>query len=157
MVLCLQLSILILIIGFGLVGRTVLQYRGAAETARAVQAQEAAVDGLMDAYVKLCKDYNFPPGDTENHLLLSFNKEQLVFTYGETLPGAAFTVTVDRTFVPQPYQIIRLVSVGTSDPTRLPLASHRVYAEVDVAQYDRVIGSTTPNPNYFHLMNRQDQ
>ena len=148
---------LLFVMGIGFLGKRAAQYRGVRQSLLAAQARAIAWAGLEHARTKLEKDINFPPN--------AGSEEQGSFSYSEqvlhpdgSLAGS-YTVTLDLTYVKEPYYRLLITSTGRAggDSWLLPAARRTVKAEMDVFPGVPVPGNRYPNPTYFQFRGFSDE
>lgn len=152
LVLVLLVSVVLLVLGLGFLGKQAEQYSGARSVEEAAQARSLALAGLEGARARLSKDLSFPPpGDVD----------QRIFEYSETFtdladaPVGTCVVRVDLTYADPPYLLLRLESTGLLGPADKPTARRQLTAEVDLSPAVRGAGGI--NPNYWQIVNWIDQ
>jgi hypothetical protein len=160
LIFALLLSTLLLILGAGFIAQRGLEYGSVSELQDRAQARELAMAGMEDARVKLEKDPFFPP-------VGGFG--QSTFTYSEDImdPDDAarmigiFTVSVDLSRKEEPYRIVRIQAIGQvvdrRAPDSPPRSTYRIYAEVDVASFERGGAPNVPNPRLFQYIDWKEQ
>ncbi len=158
LILSLLLLVILLVLGLGMMGKKVAQYRGAVQMGPAAQALAIAESGMTDALAKLNKDPDFPPPGDQTQTTYTYT-ESFFDMDGATVLGT-FTIVIDSSLMTDPagtnpYGILRIVSTGVLGPSDKPLAQRRLYAELDAAPLLRDDPSL-PNPNHFKIVNYQD-
>jgi len=143
--------VVLLLLGFGLLGSQAARFRGVTRAAESAQARGLAMAGLEDARAKLENDVSFPPAPS--------GEGQFLFTYSERLdlPGTmgSYTVIVDRTHEGPPYQVLHVTAIGSLGRLDLPTAQHTLKAELDLSPVVR--GTANPNPRFFRYTHIQDE
>lgn len=158
LILSLLLLIILLVLGLGMMGKKVAQYRGAIQVGPATQALAIAESGLTDVLTKLNKDPDFPPAGDQTQSIYTYT-ENFLDLDGATVLGS-YTIVLDCSLMTDPagtnpYGIYRIYSTGVFGASDRPLAQRRLYAELDAAPWLRSDPSL-PNPNHFKLVNFQD-
>ena len=160
LIFALLLSSLLLILGAGFMAQRGLEYGTVSELQDRAQARELAMAGMEDARVKLEKDPFFPP-------VGGFG--QYTFTYSEdvmdlddpTRMVELFIVAVDLSRKTEPYRLVRVQSIGQVTDRRAPdspiRSTYRIYAEVDVASFERGGAPNVPNPRLYQYIDWKEQ
>lgn len=151
---CLLLTVVLFVMGAGLLGSRGGQYRAAVEAAEASRARALAEAGLEDARAKLEKDLSFPPPGGQDQKQFSYT--EFVTDFGSTEPLGGYVVTVDTRMASKPYQVIRVTSLGFLGAAQAPLATRRISVEVDMSVENRLTGAP-PNPNRGRYVNYRDE
>ncbi|MEW6282898.1 MAG: hypothetical protein AB1758_30075 [Candidatus Eremiobacterota bacterium] len=154
LVIVVLLSIVLLILGLGFLGKRSAQYAGSRYGVEAAQARAIALAGLEDARVKLSKDLRFPPPGAVDQL--SFTYTETFFDLDGTTPVGSCTVTVLTHHSGAPYRVLQVTSVGVVGPADEPSARRRITAELDISPTVRG-GGAVPNPGFFQWMNWTDE
>lgn len=141
LVIAMLMTLMLVILGMGFLGRRGPQYAASMAHERGMQARALAEAGLEDARVKLEKDLFFPPPGDSDQFMFSYS-EVVRETTGVSSDGVvvgSYTVTIDRRFetAPDPpdprwasvYIVESLGSLG-EDPLH-PLATVRLRMEID--------------------------
>lgn len=143
--------VVLLLLGFGLVGSQAARFRGVTRAAESAQARALALAGLEDARAKLENDVSFPPAPA--------GAGQNIFSYSERmdLPGTAgsYTVIIDRTHEGLPFQVLHITAIGSLGRFDIPTAQHTLRAELDLSLTVR--GTSTDNPRFFRYTHIQDE
>ncbi len=150
-----MLCTLLLIIGMGFVAQRSLEYGSVSELQDKAQARQLAMAGIEDARVKLEKDPFFPQ-------VGGFGQPD--FTYSEELKDPSdsslvgiYKVTIDVRLKEEPFRVVRILSAGYAGPDRAnPLATYTIYAELDVATFDREKPGSE-NPKLFRFIDWREQ
>ena len=126
LVTALMVTVVLLLIGMGLLGSQSSRYEAAKQSSYISQARQLALAGLEDARMKLELDINFPPPP---------GPEQTAFSYSETLITTpyqgTYSVLVDMTYATDTASYIVINSVGTVGSPTEPTAQYRLRAELD--------------------------
>lgn len=132
----LMLTIILLLVGMGLLGSQASRYEAARQASFSSQARQLALAGLEDARVKMELDINFPPPQGPGQFLFSYS-EFLDLPYPTPVTGS-YSVTVDSTYAQDPAAGLyyTITSVGSLGPPIAPTAQYRLTAEL----------SNNPNP-----------
>ena len=128
MITALMVSVLLLLIGMGLLGSQVSRYEAARQQLRLSQARQLALAGLEDARIKLELDIQFPPPPGPGQQTFSYSEK---LETGSSLFEASYSVLVDMTYATDTSGYIEVVSVGTVGPPIRPLAQYRLRGELD--------------------------
>ena len=143
--------VVLLLLGFGLLGSQAARFRGTPRAAESAQARALAMAGLEDARAKLENDVSFPPAPA--------GEGQDVFSYSERmdLPGTlgSYTVILDRSHEGPPYQVLHITAIGSLGRPDLPTAQHTLKAELDLSPVVR--GTSNPNPRFFRFTHLEDE
>lgn len=143
--------VVLLLLGFGLLGSQAARFRGVTRAAESAQARALAMAGLEDARTKLENDVSFPPAPA--------GVGQNVFSYSERmdLPGTmgSYTVIIDRSYEGLPYQVLHITAIGSLGRLDIPTAQHTLKAELDLSPTVR--GTSNPNPRFFRFTHVQDE
>jgi len=151
---CLLLTLVLFVMGAGLLGSRGSQYKSAVKSAEASRARALAEAGLEDARAKLEKDLSFPPPGGQDQKQFSYT--EFVTDFGSAEPLGGYVVTVDTRMLSEPYQVVRISSLGFLGPAQAPLATRRISVEVDMSLENRVTGAA-PNPNLGRYLNYRDE
>lgn len=130
-VVAILVTVLLAVIGFGLLASQSIQARGAHLVPLVSQARALAEAGMEDARVKLEKDpwFPFPAGDEQS--VISYTEElSSISAPGDVL--GSYTVTVDRSHRRLPSRLMLVTSVGTVGEIRNPRARYVLRAEYEV-------------------------
>jgi hypothetical protein len=153
LVFALLVLVLLFTLGLGFVGKQADTYRAASKTVDAAVAMECAMAGLEDARVKLMKNLRFPPPGDDDQVIFSYT--EILFDLDETTPIGSYTVTIDRRWEADPYEILVVEVVALAgDPAEPPRARRRLSVEVDLSPTNR--GFLGPAANRGRFMNFQD-
>jgi len=153
----LLVSIILLLVGMGLIGSQSSRYEAAKQYSYTAQSRQLALAGLEDARSKLELDMNFPPDPGPG---------QESFSYSETLvPATAtssqgtYTVVVDMTYSVDPASAYIIVtSIGTLGPPIKPISQYRFRAEIDNKPSGRPPAGSGINPaRYFRYTHIEDE
>lgn len=139
----LMLCLILLVIGLSFLGARSLEYGSTPKYRQHARAQALAEAGMEDARVKLEKDQFFPPSG-------GYGQESFTYSEDVTDPDdgsmvGSYTVSIDISRRSQPFQIVRVLSIGTGGTRADPSGRYRIYAEMDVCPTDRN-NSALPNP-----------
>lgn len=151
---CLLLTLVLFVMGAGLLGSRGGQYKTAVKAAEASQARALAEAGLEDARTKLEKDVSFPPPGGQDQKQFSYS--EFVTAFGSTEAMGGYVVTVDTRLAGEPYEVVRISSMGFLGPAQAPLATRRINVEIDLSLKNRLTG-TAPNPNRGRYLNYRDE
>ncbi len=146
------LSLVLLILGLGFLGKRSAQYAGSRYGVETAQARGLALAGLEDARARLSKDLRFPPPGAVDQM--SFTYTEILYDLDATTAVGSCTVTVLSTHAPAPYRVLQVISIGSVGPPDAPTARRRITAELDVSPTVR--GGVAPNPSYFQWINWTD-
>lgn len=147
----LMLLTLLLLVGMGVLGSSVQKRRAQADQVLLAQARQLARAGFEEAMLKLNKDIDFPPAGGDDQTEFRYSEE--VADFDGTVLGR-YDILIDTCRELPPYQVIRIVSVGSVESggtwSNLPRSRFTLSAVLDVSPTVR--GTTNPNPNYWRLI-----
>lgn len=150
LVVALLLTVILLLMGMGLIGKRSLEYSSIPALAARAQACALAQAGMEDARVKLEKDLFFPPVEGFFQTTFTYTEEVTDPDTGDRVGSYTVSVTLDRKL--EPYKIVRILSVGSAGPlVNDPAARYKIYAELDVANEDRN-NPGNANPRLFRFI-----
>ena len=156
LIFALLLSALLLVLGVGFMAQRGLEYGTVSEVQDRAQARELALAGLEDARVKLEKDPFFPPGGAVGQNTFTYSEDVMDPEDASRMVGI-FSVTVDLSHKEEPYRIVCIQSIGQVVERRAPdapqRAAYRIYAEIDVASFERGGAPNAPNPRLYQYIN----
>lgn len=116
--------------------------------------------GMEDARVKLEKDPFFPPVGGFGQNTFTYSEDVMDPEDASRMVGI-FSVTVDLSRKEEPYRMVRVQSIGQvverRAPDAPPRAAYRIYAEIDVASFERGGAPNVPNPRLFQYIEWKEQ
>ncbi len=153
----LLLSLIMFVLGIGVLNSRMAQLRIAQEAENGAVAQELAEAGLEDIRTKLERHPKFPQAFQSQP---DVNFRETRFVYDETLddnagnPVGTYQVTVEALYNMPPYSTVIITSIGRAGDPGDPAAVRRIRAEFDLDPVERDGGGG--NPYYYRFRNRVD-
>ncbi len=126
LVFALMLTVLITVIGFGMLSAFKGNYAASRSVLESIQARSLARSGMEDVRVKLARNPFFPSG---------VGDEQKVFSYSEIVRDfdgndiGSYQVTVDRSWR-DTHHVILVESIGIAGEAEANSARHTLYGEL---------------------------
>lgn len=152
----LMITVILLLLGMGLLGSQSSRYEASKQTAYSSQARQLAIAGLEDARVKLELDVNFPPPAGPGQLKFSYS-ESLDLPYADPVTGT-YTVTIDMTHATDAGAHIIVTSIGSVGPPTAPIGQYRLRGEIDNAPSGRPPNAQSIQRNrFFRYTHIQDE
>jgi hypothetical protein len=126
LVFALMLTVLITVIGFGMLSAHKGNYATSRGALESILARNLARSGIEDARVKLTRYPFFPSGVGDEQKVFSYSERVVDFDGGDV---GSYQVVVDRSFR-DTHQIIRVESTGIVGQTGPNSARHTLYGEL---------------------------
>lgn len=145
LVIVLLVTSVMVVLGMCYLSKRSNQLRTAQFELESAQAYEAAAAGMESARVKLLKDDHFPPIGESDNKIFSYT-ENVYDMDGTTLVGY-YQVTVDSTWLGDPFNALRVVSTGLVVRNGQVVGQRTLMGELDLR--DGV-------PTQYHFVNWQD-